>query len=270
MAIPAEPSILAPLVAEIRGRLGEDLVGLYLYGSAVTGGFDPGVSDVDLMAVTSAEVEDLDLAGLEAMHLDLVRRNPDWKDRIDVTYIGRATLAAFRSNAGRLAVISPGEPFHLVGDVADWLLSWYQVQETGVPLDGPHEAELIPAISDPEFVAAIAHHAQTFRNRIYAEPSSGARAYAVLTMCRALRTVLTETHSSKQDAAAWVRDRMPEWAWLIDEALRTRLSRGKTGLADEHTRAEAGRFIRLIADEIAASDKMTQASHLDTSVLEDA
>jgi hypothetical protein len=63
---------------------------------------------------------------------------------------------------------------------------------------------------------------------------------------------------------------MPEWAWLIDEALRTRLSRGKTGLADEHTRAEAGRFIRLIADEIAASDKMTQAIHLDTSVLEDA
>jgi Aminoglycoside adenylyltransferase, C-terminal domain/Nucleotidyltransferase domain len=250
MAIPAEPSILESLVAEIRGRLGEDLVGLYLYGSAVTGGFDPGVSDVDLMAVTAPEVEDLDLAGLEAMHLDLVRRNPDWKDRIDVTYIGRPTLAAFRSNAGRLAVISPGEPFHVVGDVADWLLTWYQVQQTAVPLDGPHQGELIPAISDPEFVAAIARHAQTFRNRVYAEPSFGARAYAVLTMCRALRTVLTDTHSSKQDAAAWVRERMPEWAWLIDEALRTRLSRGKTGFADEHTRAEAERFIELVTDEI--------------------
>ena len=250
MVVPAEPPILEPLVTDIRGRLGEDLVGLYLYGSAVTGGFDPGVSDVDLMAVTAREVENLDMAGLEAMHRDLVRRHPDWKDRIDVTYIGRSTLAVFRSNAGRLAVISPGEPFHVVGDVADWLLSWYQVQETGVPLYGQDQAELIPVISGPEFVGAIARHAQTFRNRVYAEPSSGARAYAVLTMCRALRTVLTETHSSKQDAAAWARQRMPEWAWLIDEALRTRLSRGKTGLADEHARAEAERFIELVTDEI--------------------
>ena len=87
MVVPAEPPILEPLVTDIRGRLGEDLVGLYLYGSAVTGGFDPGVSDVDLMAVTAREVENLDMAGLEAMHRDLLRHHPDWKDRIDVTYI---------------------------------------------------------------------------------------------------------------------------------------------------------------------------------------
>src|SRR5438093_13209750 len=99
---------------------------------------------------------------------------------------------------------------------------------------------------------AYARYYQTFRSRVYAEPSSGARAYAVLAMCRALRTVLTETHSSKQDAAAWARQRMPEWAWLIDEALRTRLTREKTGLADEHARAEAERFIELVTDEIRA------------------
>src|SRR5439155_21095536 len=81
MVVPAEPPILEPLVTDIRGRLGEDLVGLYLYGSAVTGGFDPGVSDVDLMAVTAREVENLDMAGLEAMHRDLLRHHPDWKDR---------------------------------------------------------------------------------------------------------------------------------------------------------------------------------------------
>src|SRR5438132_11748065 len=124
MVVPAEPPILEPLVTDIRGRLGEDLVGLYLYGSAVTGGFDPGVSDVDLMAVTAREVENRDMAGLEAMHRDLLRHHPDWNDRIDVTYIGRSTRAVLRANAGRLAVSSPGEPFHARGDGADGRWRW--------------------------------------------------------------------------------------------------------------------------------------------------
>ena len=88
------PEIVDALVSEIRGALGDDLVGLYLYGSAVTGGFDAGVSDIDLMAATSSEVEALDLVGLEAMHRSFVDRNPEWRDRIEVVYIGQATLAS--------------------------------------------------------------------------------------------------------------------------------------------------------------------------------
>jgi len=67
---PASPSpdLLDALTAAIRGVLGDDLVGLYLYGSAVSGGFDAGVSDLDLAAVTGPEVEALDLAGLERLH----------------------------------------------------------------------------------------------------------------------------------------------------------------------------------------------------------
>jgi hypothetical protein len=43
---------------------------------------------------------------------------------------------------------------------------------------------------------------------------------------------------------------MPEWAWLIDIALRCRLSRGASGLADEQARAAAVRFIGLVADQV--------------------
>ena len=42
-----EAGLLDELVADIRGVIGDDLLGLYLYGSAVTGGFDPGASDID-------------------------------------------------------------------------------------------------------------------------------------------------------------------------------------------------------------------------------
>src|SRR5450756_3220920 len=104
---------VAALASEIQGVLGDDLVGLYLYGSSVTGGFDPGVSDIDLVAVTSPEVGALDLTGFGQMQHAFVSRYPEWGDRLEIFYVGRATLQSFRTSPGSLAVISPGEPFHV-------------------------------------------------------------------------------------------------------------------------------------------------------------
>jgi predicted nucleotidyltransferase len=241
------------LVSDIRAVLGADLVGIYLYGSSVSGGFDLGVSDLDLVAVTSAEVEGIDLAGLDRMQLDFVRRHPAWSDRIDIIYIGWTTLKSFRTNVGSLAVVSPGEPFHVVGGVVEWLQNWYLVRETGVTLHGVAAADVIPPIARAEFVAALVRYADWLRNRSYDDLGPGSLAYAVLSLCRALRTVRTGMHGSKQEAAAWTREGMPEWAWLIDAALRCRLSRAMTGFDDEQTRATAQRFIRLLGDEIAGS-----------------
>jgi predicted nucleotidyltransferase len=246
-------SLLETLVSGIRAVLGGDLVGIYLYGSSVSGGFDPGVSDLDLVAVTSPEVEEIDLAGLEQMQLDIVRRYPEWSDRLEIVCIGRTTLGSFRTSPGSLAVISPGEPFHVVGDVADWLQNWYLVRETGVTLYGVAAADVIPPIARVEFVAAVVRYAQELRNRNYDDLGPESLAYAVLSLCRALRTVRTGMHCSKQEAAAWTTERMPEWAWLIDAALRSRMSRGTTGFDDEQTRTDAQRLIRLLADEITGS-----------------
>jgi predicted nucleotidyltransferase len=148
--------VVEALTAEIKATLGEQLLGLYLYGSYVRGGFDPDVSDLDLLAVTADEVQRLDLPALQQMHADFVRRHPDWTDRLDVIYIGRNTLDSFRANQGSLAVISPGEPFHVTGPVADWMMNWYHVLESGVTLFGPKPSELIPPITWEEFAAAVA------------------------------------------------------------------------------------------------------------------
>jgi aminoglycoside adenylyltransferase-like protein/nucleotidyltransferase-like protein len=250
---PTPESVLETLVSGTRAVLGGDLVGIYLYGSAVSGGFDPGVSDLDLVAVTSAEVEEVDLAGLEQMQLDIVGRNPEWSDRLEIVYIGWTTLQSFRTSVGSLAVISPGEPFHVAGDVAEWLMNWYLVRETGVTLYGVAAADVIPPIARVEFVAAVVRYADWLRNRNYADLGPGSLAYAVLSLCRALRTVRTGMPCSKQEAVAWTREWKPDWAWIIDAALRSRMSRGTTGLDDEQTRAAAESFIGLLADEITGS-----------------
>jgi predicted nucleotidyltransferase len=248
---PAE--LLEALVSGITAILGDDLVAVWLFGSSVTGGFDPAVSDIDHVAVTSPNVEAVDLPGLERMHQQLARRHPDWEDRIEVVYVSRGALESFRTSVGGLAVISPGEPFHVRDDpLSEWLQTWYLVRETGVALYGPSPAEIIPPIARAEFVAAIARYSGELRHRSRAGATGGAVAYAVLTMCRALLTVELGTTGSKQEAAAWVRERMPDWAWLIDSALECRRSRGTIGFADASSRADAERFIGLIADEISS------------------
>jgi hypothetical protein len=251
MRDPSVDALLEGLVASVQAVLGDDLVGVYLYGSYVSGGFDAGVSDLDLIAVTSREPEELDLEGLERVHDAFVSANPGWNDRLEIVYISRAALWSFRTSAAGLAVISPGEPFHLRDDrVVEWLQNWYLIRETGVVLHGPAAASLVPPISMAEFVAAAARYADQISRQSLDDASPGARAYAVVTICRALRTVETDAHASKQEGAAWAREQMPEWAWLIDKALRCRLAKGTLGFDDERTRAGAEEFIARVAARI--------------------
>jgi predicted nucleotidyltransferase len=251
MTTPSVDTLLEGLVANVHAVLGEDLVGVYLYGSYVSGDFDPGASDIDLVAVTVTEADEIDLEDLGRVHDEFVGAHPDWNDRLEIVYISRAALRSFRTSAARLAVISPGEPFHLRDDrVVEWLQNWYLIRETGVVLFGPPAASLVPPVSMAEFVAAASRYADQISRQSLREASPGARAYAVVTICRALMTVETQAHASKHEGAAWARERMPEWEWLIDEALRCRLSRGTIGFDDERARAGAEEFIALVAARI--------------------
>jgi hypothetical protein len=79
-------ALLDCLGRHIRALLGAKLLGLYLTGSLVTGDFDPLVSDVDLLAVTSVGLSRRDVEGLAAMHAALAAQEPHWENRIEVAY----------------------------------------------------------------------------------------------------------------------------------------------------------------------------------------
>ena len=238
------------LCAGIKDVLDDDLIAVWLLGSSVTGGFDPEISDIDLVAVTSSSIDAVDLPALERLHHRIAGRYPDWDDRVEVVYVSSGALESFRTTVGGLAVISPGEPFHVRDDrLSEWLQTWYLVRETGVSLYGPEPAAIVPPITKAEFVAAIARYSGELRHRSRVGASGGAIAYAILTMCRALVTVRQGTIPSKEGAASWARERMPEWARLIDAALECRRSGGTVDFADEASRAAAETFIGLVADE---------------------
>ena len=229
--------VLGPLVADLRGLLGDDLVGLYLYGSAVTGDFDEGVSDVDLVAVTSSEVVALDTGGLERIHEAFVLGNDVWRDRLEIVYVARRTLANMAAGDS-LAVISPGEPFHITGPAGDWLQNWYLLRETGVALAGPSPKCVVAPISTAEFLRGV----KSYLGYLAAvEPSP----YSVLSACRAARTLRTGHHCSKLAGAQWVSELMPEWSALIESAVEGRLARA--GFADPATQHSARRLVELLA-----------------------
>lgn len=245
---------VAAITACLSGALGNDLVGLSLYGSAVSGGFDPGVSDLDLVAVTARDAADLDLEALDRAHRSFLSMHSDWRDRLEVVYIGAETLRAFRTSSAPLAVTSPGEPLHLSGPVRDWLQNWYLVRERGVTLAGRPFSDIVPPVCLDEFLSGVQRYVAWLAGPDLDGRSRGSLAYAALSVCRALRTVQTRQLGSKQDGAASVARREPQYAGLIESALACRLAGGRAGFDDPATRAAAIAFVRDLAARVARAN----------------
>ena len=104
--------LLKLLLSGIQKILGAKLIGLYLYGSLVIGDFDPNISDIDLVAALSFDIDDKEFGTLQKMHDDFANNHKQWDDRIEVCYISVVALHAVRSHTSQIANISPGEPFH--------------------------------------------------------------------------------------------------------------------------------------------------------------
>jgi predicted nucleotidyltransferase len=139
-------ALLGRLTDEIQRNSNDSLVGLYVYGSLVTGDFDKDRSDIDLLAVVDSDVDGDTFDRLDRMHARFVEDHPAWEDRIEVAYVPDSALWNFRTHTGQIAVVSPGEPFHLKAAGKDWLINWYMVREVGVTSCGPPPSVMIPEI----------------------------------------------------------------------------------------------------------------------------
>jgi hypothetical protein len=250
-------TLLDRLTDQIRRNTNSSLVGLYVYGSLVTGDFDKGRSDIDLLAVLDSDIEDETFDRLDRMHARIVEGHAAWEDRIEVAYVPASALWNFRTQTGRIAVISPGEPFHLKAAGKDWLINWYMVRQVGVTLCGPPPQTLIPEIPRPEFVDAVREQARAWKEWVYKMRTPGAQSYAVLTLCRALYTYTHGRQASKKQAALWAKSYLPQWAPLIQQSTLW-LTEGH----DEEIEVEAGlqetvRFVHYIADRINSTGEST-------------
>jgi Domain of unknown function (DUF4111)/Nucleotidyltransferase domain len=217
----ADADAALSLLADGQRRvLGTDLVGSYLFGSAATGAFEPGVSDLDTVAVLRSDPTESQLAGIRVLHASIVREMPEWDGRVEVVYLSTHALTNFMTTSPA-ARISPGEPFHPIEVDHRWLIDWYQLRTVGIALHGPPVAQVAPLITQGEYVEGVRQH---LLDAVWldASVSPGDRSYAILSMCRGLRTCRTGEHVSKREGARWASQLMPEYSGLIEDALAWR------------------------------------------------
>ena len=71
-------SLIKELFLDIQKVLGDKLVGFYLEGSLVLGDFDEKISDIDLLAALSSDVNDNELDQLRNMHANFVKKYKEY------------------------------------------------------------------------------------------------------------------------------------------------------------------------------------------------
>lgn len=235
--------ILPRLLGGLQCILRENLVGVYLYGSLISGDFDPGISDIDLVVVLNQALDEAEFESLHRLHQSMVERRPEWHDRLELAYISATALRTFRSQNSAIGIISPGEPFHLIEAGSDWLISWYALREDGVSLTGPPIQSLIDAMPRRDYLLAVREHISHYRESVKKPQKKQALSYIVLTVARGSYTLAHGRPTSKAKAAAWAKARYPQWAELIERAWSWRADPQSDSLSPDEIRPVVADYV---------------------------
>ena len=128
---PAQVSaLLQDLTEALRVFLGQNMVGIYLYGSLTQNAFNPERSDVDCIVVTHRELTDTQFSQLDGWFNRVSLENP-WGAGLQISFLIRDQILTVKGNClyqfGRLSRVgSDGNP-----------IIWMNVLESGVVLLGP-------------------------------------------------------------------------------------------------------------------------------------
>ena len=153
---------LDELIDRVRRVLGDELLGVYLMGSAALGGYVHGRSDVDVTVVVRAPldrlVKDALVAGLRHEALPCPARGLEL-----VVYARGRPDPELNLNSGErmpfLATVGPGE------DSPHWfVLDRAILAARGRALAGPPPAEIVPAPSEEEILEALAVGLKWYRD----------------------------------------------------------------------------------------------------------
>jgi predicted nucleotidyltransferase len=234
-------NILQVMLRDVQAILGPQLVAFYLYGSLSSGDFDPASSDIDFLIVTAEELSEAAMERLRAMHADIVASGMPYASRLEGSYIPRAALRRYDPQNARHPTIGGDWPFHVGWHGYSWVIERYIVREHGVVVWGPPPSTLIDPVSPQELRAAVCTQIQEFwRARLDSGDVEWLRpreyqAFAALTFCRALYTLLHGAVISKPQAAAWAMEAYPQWRPIIERALLWRSQHKKDDLTETLT-----------------------------------
>jgi Domain of unknown function (DUF4111)/Nucleotidyltransferase domain len=200
------------------------VVGLYLTGSLAYGDFVPSRSDIDLQAVVRNPLTEDELKSIERLHREIEKRHPEWKGRIECSYVPLELMQQIMPPATPrpwwgFDTLYPQAP---AGN--EWIINHYILSRHGIALEGPDFNTLIPPIDIRDVRKASARDLfQEWAPKIDDAAwlsNSHYQSCLVLNLCRILHTVIDGEPGPKKIASQWAKATYPAWKDLIEEAER--------------------------------------------------
>jgi predicted nucleotidyltransferase len=227
---PQVRSYLDQIVSTLRDHLGAELIGAYLHGSLAMGAFEPGRSDIDILAVCAEPLHRERRTGLGEA-LAAVRTPPSGGD-LEFSLVAEAAVRApSAAPAFEVHVNTHEEPFVVDGSDRpgdqDLVVHFAMARARGRALIGPEPGELFPEPARAWLIQAFLSDIQWAQEEGAAGweghhlPELASMAYRVLNAARSWRYMETGELGSKVEGAAWLerRDPDPDTQALLDAAL---------------------------------------------------
>lgn len=194
-----------------------DLVGVYLTGSAVSGEFDEGVSDIDVLTVHRSCAEQLPGPALGRLHHDLAM-SLEWASRMEVAYLPLPGLRPWGVQGHCLSWSAEGlrlGPSHAASD--DVLAA----RRHAVVVRGMPTGSVFPEVSEGLFLRQTQEYLSDLLTR--PAPSGGeAAADRIANIARCLQRLATRQLGSKATALRWWGERDTEVHEVVQAVVAAR------------------------------------------------
>lgn len=230
--------LLQELLKRVQAILGDQFVGMYLFGSLTSGDFDQD-SDIDVVVVVCGEISDAFFSELEAMHAQIYAGDSQWAIQLEVSYIPQQALRRYDpANALHPHIDRGSERFFMMEHNESWIVQRYVLRERGITLAGPAPRTLIAPVSRKDLRQAMVAILNGWASQIPEDPTRlrqrGGQSYIVLSICRILYTLQYGTVVSKRFAARWAQETLDEkWTPLIERTWTGRQNPGLEAPPDE-------------------------------------
>jgi len=248
--------ILNLLLTSVQEILGNQLVGMYLYGSLSSGDFNPESSDIDFLIVTTSTLSDKAIAELRSMHQRIWKSGLKWASKLEGSYIPKRDIRRHDPHSPPCQTVNEGK-FYLDKRGSDWIIQRHVIRQQGTVLAGPDPKTLIDPVSPEDIRRAVKGVLQEWWGPMLEDPSwlknhgSEYHAFAILTMCRALYALEHGSIVSKPMAARWAQKELGErWSRVIERSLAQQV-----GSEDRDLYNESLEFIRFTMSTVRNSRK---------------
>ncbi len=226
---------LTSLVKLLKEKQGDNLLGVYLYGSLTMGCFNPESSDIDVLVVSK---KSLNSEEKEAFGKFLLEFQKTLSNKLSLTVVAKNNLENFVYPTPYEFEFPDEENIGYKDGGLDESIAAHIVfiKKRGRALHGKPIEELFQDVSSENYLKSIAHSAEwSFNNVMKGQNNGTCRVpnYAVLNYCRILAYLAEGLVASKKEGGEWGIQNLPKtYQTLIQEALKEYAKKNSSELVD--------------------------------------